>query len=79
MLVSELFLPVLAGGFSVPDDVGRFIHHVEDFHPSAVAKQVQQVVKAEEKADLPSARAALVRENYSWSAVAKRIGSGYRS
>ena len=71
--------PVMAGGFAVPDDVGRFIHPIKDFAPSAVAKQIQQVVEAEEKTNLSLERALAVRENYSWSAVAKRIESGYVS
>jgi len=71
--------PVLAGGFAVPNDVGRFIHRIKDFTPLAVAGQIQRVVEAEEKANLSLERAFLVGENYSWSAVAKRIESGYAS
>lgn len=72
-------LPVLAGGFAVPNNISRFVQRIKDFTPSAVASQIQQIVEAEEKTNFALERALAVRENYSWSAVAKRIESAYAS
>jgi len=71
-------LPVLAAGFAAPQDVLPFVHRIRDLTPSALAGQIQRIVEGEGKGTLSSKQFLLVRENYSWSAVARRIESEVR-